>query len=96
MQHDAERVDVGRGRKGRAGDLLRRCVSERHRSTHNFREFFVCVRVGLRRVEFWQKFRDTEIEEAHVAVRVYQYISWFQVAMQHELAMRVIDSIEHL
>ncbi len=95
VQHDAERVDVGRGGDPLAGELLGRGVVGGERCPGRFGRAFGAA--GRFRV---QELRDAEVEELHPAVGVDQDVARLEIAMDHEVAMgvahRVADLAEQL
>ena len=85
-QQHTERIDVTRGHRGFAGDLLRRGVFERQTTARELCE------LGHRRVGIViEHARDTEIEELYLTVHSDQHVRRLEVAVQYELVVRMFD-----
>ena len=82
VQHDAERIHIGRGRDRAAGELLRCGVGRRQwrvaRSRH--RDAIARLRV--------EQLRNAEVEQLHRAVGAYEDVRRLEVAMHDQQAVR--------
>ncbi len=81
VEDHAQRVDVGRGRHHFAAQLLRAGVAQRQRLATLLRQRLVRV-VG-------EQLGDAEVEQLGLTVRRHQDVRGLEVAVHHELAMRV-------
>ena len=90
VQQHAERVDVRGGADRLAAQLLRGGVVGRQR-THALAGELVRVvpRIGL------EQLGDAEVEQLHVTFAVDQDVAWLDVAVDHEMAVRVGNGLEH-
>ena len=84
-QQHAERIDIGRGRHGVAGQLFRGCVRQRHRRVAGR---FVGV-VG-------EQLGDAEVEQFDVTIVADDDVTRLQVAMNDQILVRVCDRIASL
>jgi len=84
VQHEADRVDVARGRDGATGALLgaRVCGREQARARHG-------------RVALAEQLRDAEIEQLRRAVLADEDVAGLEVAVHDEVRMRVLHRGEH-
>ncbi len=81
MQQHAERVDVHRSAHDAAVELFRRGVGWRHPPRRGLR----------RRRRVVEHARDAEVEQLHLAVVVDQDVAGLEVAVDHQVAVRVLD-----
>ena len=82
----AERINVAADAGGLAADLLRRGVFHGQAATSDF------GRLGGRRcvmIAIFQQACHAEVEQLHMAPRRNQHVRWFQIAMHHQLRMRI-------
>ena len=90
VEHDAEGVDIGRGRDGTVLPLLGRTVfrrDEAHLGPRGSRPDVPRLRV--------EELRDAEIEQFHIAGSRDEDIRRFEVAVDDQGAMRVLHGITH-
>ena len=86
VQENAERVDVGRGGNGAAGDLLRRCVLWRHRRSRLVRQD---GQRGLGVV--LNQLGDAEVEQLDLSCRRHEDVRRLQVAVHDQVGVGVRD-----
>jgi hypothetical protein len=89
-QDDAEAVDVGRGRDRRAEDLLGRRVLGRQRPAGLLRE------LGLVGDALVEQLGDAEVEQAHLGVLGDEDVAGLEVAMHHQVGVRMPDRARDL
>ena len=91
VEHDAERVEIAArvDCSWISCKLFRRGVSECAEELADDRR----ATVDIRRVRTISKARKTEIEHARNAIRIYQDVSWLEIAMNHASTMRVGDAV---
>jgi hypothetical protein len=100
VENDAEGVDIGRGRRRLAENLLGRSVGRRQRAILESGGFEIRVgRVlgglgGVDRVGN-QDLGDAEVEEFHAARGIDQQVRRLEIAMHDEVAMRQIDRLRN-
>ena len=85
MQHDAQLPQVGGGGDRRIEQLFRRGVFERQ-----------CAIDGHGARGVGEFLGDAEVEQLHPALGIDQQVGRLQVAMHHQVAMRVAHGIDHL
>jgi len=90
VEHDAERVDVGRRADRRARDLLGRRVGGGQRAARDPRE------LGLARLAVRDELRDAEVEQARLARVGDEDVRGFEVAVDDEVRVRVLHGAQHL
>ena len=85
MQHDAELPDIGGGGDRRGVQLFGRCVFEGQ-----------CAVAGGGGVAAFQLLGDAEVQQLHPALRIHQQVGGFQVAVDHQVAVRMAHCFQHL
>jgi hypothetical protein len=88
-QQQTELVHIGADRHRLASELLGGRVRGRHDTVAGQREPGVPARVV-------QPLRNPEVEELHVSVFVHEDIRRLEIAMDDEIAVRVLDGLAHL
>ncbi len=90
VEHCAQRIDVGCGRHRLALHLLRAGVIRRHQVGPGGRERFGARRFGI------QQLGDAEIEQFRYAIGVHQDVAGFEIAVNDQLLVGVLDGVGHL
>ena len=90
VQQDSERIDVARRRDDLAAHLLRARVSRSHDAKAGG-----CRIGGVARSIGMQNLRDAEVEQFRRTIGRNQNIARLDVAMDHELAVRVLHRSAH-
>ena len=85
VQHHAQLPEVGGGGDRRVVQLLRRCVLEGQRAV-----------VGGGDLAALQLLGDAEVQQLDPAVAVHQQVGGLEVAVHHQVAVRVADRVQHL
>ena len=86
-QHCTERIHITRSHGGLAHNLFRRCVFQREAAARELRE----VRRRFIDARFVERCGNTEVKQFHRAVGRHHHVRGFQIAVQHELAVCVLN-----
>ena len=90
VQHDSERIHIGRNAERLACDLLGRGVLRRERAAGYLAEH------GLLGQALVQQLGDAEVQQPHLALGGHQDVGRLHVAMHDQLAVRIRDRLGHL
>ncbi len=91
IQQNAERIDIGRGRDRPAEDLFGRRILRRQHAFLKARH-----RHGMQQTLGSEQLRDPEVEQLGSAIAGDEDVAGFDVAVHHEVAMRVLHGAAHL
>ena len=92
VEHHAERVHVARGRERFAQQLLGAGVLRCERPAGDARELGLVARAAFG----FHQLGDAEVEQTHFALRGDEDVAGLQVAVDHEVGVRVLHRQQHL
>ncbi len=88
-EHDAQRIDIGRGSHRLRAELLGRGVVRRHRAADVARQLLVGGGVVC------EQLRHAEVEQPHAAARRDEDVARLQVAVHDQPRMRMRHRVGH-
>src|SRR2546423_5357455 len=87
VENDPEAINLAGRADARTAQLLRTGISRRHEDLHAGSEIArLCGPTGT------QELRDTKIQQLRYAFSRHQDVARFDVAMNHEILMRILQS----